>query len=181
MNIYIAFSFMNYSKEYDNLRRASLENSPKEGERTKNNKEVAINKEKEPNRQIPHATSYEEMLKPKIAAWIKRKRFAKEQFTIEELATYLGTNKTYLSKYIKDNYHVNFSTWVATLRINEAKRLMAEEEDKLLEDIAFGVGFSSLSYFSKVFTKLEGVSPSVWLKNISRSGVITKSRSSIRG
>ena len=175
MNIYIALSFMKYAKEYDILRRASVENASEEVTNTEginteevnrnDEQEAIIKKEKDSSTQKKtQVGSYQEVLKPRVAAWIKSKRYAQEQFTIEELATFLGTNKYYLSKYIKDTYDVNFSTWVATLRINEAKRIMQEEPNKLLEEVAYSVGFSSLSYFSKVFTKLEGVSPSAWLR-----------------
>ena len=46
----------------------------------------------------------------------------------------------------------------------EAKRMMRENPDQKLIDVAFNVGFSSLAYFSSVFSKIEGVSPSVWLR-----------------
>lgn len=109
-------------------------------------------------------SNYEEKIKPKLDIWLDSKRFRTEQFSIDDLATRLGTNKYYLSTYIRENYNMNFSTWVASLRLQEAKRMMQENHDIRLEDVAYAVGFSSLSYFSKVFSKQEGVSPSVWLR-----------------
>lgn len=108
--------------------------------------------------------NYMENLKPRVVAWVDAKKYLKEQFTIEDLALTLGTNKYYLSRFIKDNYDMNFSHWVSSLRLEEAKRLMLSDNEMKLEDIAFAVGFSSLSYFSKVFTRLEGATPSVWLR-----------------
>lgn len=108
--------------------------------------------------------NYVELLRPRIAKWVESKAYMREQFTIEELAAKLYTNKTYLSSFIREEYGMNFSGWIAHLRIEEAKRMMRENPDQKLIDVAFNVGFSSLSYFSSVFSKIEGVSPSVWLR-----------------
>lgn len=48
------------------------------------------------------------------------------------------------------------------MRIDEAKRLMEKEPDEGLEWVALQTGFSSLSYFSKVFSQVVGVSPKKW-------------------
>lgn len=108
--------------------------------------------------------NYMNLLRPRIAKWVESKAYMREQFTIEELAAKLYTNKTYLSSFIREEYGMNFSGWIAHLRIEEAKRMMRENPDQKLIDVAFNVGFSSLAYFSCVFSKIEGVSPSVWLR-----------------
>ena len=48
------------------------------------------------------------------------------------------------------------------MRIDEAKCLMEKEPDEGLEWVALQTGFSSLSYFSKVFSQVVGVSPKKW-------------------
>ncbi len=64
---------------------------------------------------------------------------------------------------------MNFSSWIASLRLEEAKKMMRAHPDAKLKDIAYNVGFSSLPYFSSVFAKSEGVTPSAWMKEISRN------------
>lgn len=64
---------------------------------------------------------------------------------------------------------MNFSSWIASLRLEEAKKMMSEHPDAKLKDIAYNVGFSSLPYFSSVFAKSEGVTPSAWMKERSRN------------
>lgn len=108
--------------------------------------------------------NYMNLLRPRIAKWVESKAYTRERFTIEELAAKLYTNKTYLSSFIREEYGMNFSGWIAQLRIEEAKRMMRENPDQKLIDVAFNVGFSSLAYFSSVFSKMEGVSPSLWLR-----------------
>lgn len=60
------------------------------------------------------------------------------------------------------NDGVNFSVWICKLRLAEAKKQMQDLPNKKLEDIAFSVGFSSASYFSKVFSLHEGIPPARW-------------------
>ena len=64
---------------------------------------------------------------------------------------------------------MNFSNWITSLRLKEAKKMMSEHPDARLKDIAYKVGFSSLPYFSSVFAKSEGVTPSVWMKERGRN------------
>ena len=116
----------------------------------------------------PYKEDFRDFLRPRIAVWVKTKAYTHEQFTLEELASKLYTNKTYLSTFIKNEYDMNFSGWVASLRIDEAKRIMMKEPEKRLQEVAFECGFSSLAYFSSVFSKSEGISPSAWQREFSR-------------
>ena len=152
-------SFNPDKKEEENRKEEMREKEEEMGEKkeieTEADDNSLPNKKKE---------NYVELLRPRIAKWVESKAYMHEQFTIEELAAKLYTNKTYLSSFIREEYGMNFSGWIAHLRIEEAKRMMRENPDQKLIDVAFNVGFSSLAYFSSVFSKIEGVSPSVWLK-----------------
>lgn len=161
LNIYITVNFINYASEYGNLQKADGKPNGKDDNNMQSQASYATGRESLNKKQTENI---EELLKPRIIAWINTKKYMKEQFNIEELATILGTNKYYLSRFIKENYQMNFSTWVASLRIQEAKQIMEDFPDTKLEDVALRVGFSSLSYFSKVFSRLEGTTPSLWLK-----------------
>lgn len=99
----------------------------------------------------PYKEDFRDILRPRIAVWVKAKAYTHEQFTLEELASRLYTNKTYLSTFIKDEYDMNFSGWVTNLRIDEAKRIMMKEPEKRLQEVAFECGFSSLTYFPAYF------------------------------
>ena len=101
-------------------------------------------------------------LEANLRKWVDGKGYLGTQFNIEELAAVLGTTKSALSFYINDRHGMNFSAWMADLRIEEAKRMMSANADMRLEDIALAVGFSSLSYFSKVFSQHEGMAPTRW-------------------
>lgn len=157
-------SFNPDKKEEENRKEEMREKEEEMGEKkeieTEADDNSLPNKKKE---------NYVELLRPRIAKWVESKAYMREQFTIEELAAKLYTNKTYLSSFIREEYGMNFSGWIAHLRIEEAKRMMRENPDQKLIDVAFNVGFSSLAYFSSVFSKIEGVSPSVWLRKANRN------------
>lgn len=163
--MYVTISFINYAQDYATMTTADTEDVVEYVKETKKVKiEIASKTPAAPAKKIL-PNHFEEKLGPIIKDWVEGKHYLTEQFTIDDLANKLGTNKFYLSTFIRENYDMNFSTWVASLRIEEAKRLMQENQDMRLEAIAYAVGFSSLSYFSKVFSRLEGTSPSIWLRN----------------
>lgn len=182
VNIYITVNFINYAKEYETLRLASTEEMiavmnktqsnnlshkkwkrKEEEEKAKGEEVTATSRTKK-----PYKEDFRDFLRPRIAVWVKTKAYTHEQFTLEELASKLYTNKSYLSTFIKNEYDMNFSGWVASLRIDEAKRIMMKEPEKRLQEVAFECGFSSLAYFSSVFSKSEGISPSAWQREFSR-------------
>lgn len=182
VNVYVTVNFINYAKKYETLRMATTEEMIAVMDKTQSNNlrhEERKKKEEKEEAEGEEVTAtsrtkktykedFRNILRPRIAAWVKAKAYTHEQFTLEELAARLYTNKTYLSTFIKDEYDMNFSGWVASLRIDEAKRIMMKEPEKKLQEVAFECGFSSLAYFSSVFSKSEGISPSAWQREFSR-------------
>lgn len=154
LNFYIAINFTNFCTKYGDIARAYLP----AGE----DPEDIIIKPKETDSQ----TIEVQTLEHRINTWMEAKEYVGSQFTIDELATKLGTNKGYLSFFINEHFGTNFSVWVSGLRINEAKQLMTANPERKMEDIAYTVGFSSPSYFSKVFASHEGMSPTVWRREV---------------
>ena len=77
---------------------------------------------------------------------------------LSELATLLGTNRTYLSQYFNQNCKSTFYDFVNDYRIHHAKLLLHSTDDTL-ETIAMNSGFNSLSTFRRAFVQREGMSP----------------------
>ena len=82
----------------------------------------------------------------------------KESLTLEQLADEAHMNKFYLSHAFKREYGVSPINYMISRRLEESKYLLAET-DLSMSQIAQLLGFSSLSYFSQVFRKTQGVSP----------------------
>lgn len=104
----------------------------------------------------------EAKLEKRIDEWKEEKLYLTDQITINDIAERLGTDRRYLSRFINERYGINFSRWISEMRIDEAKLLMEQKPDEGLEWVAMQTGVSSLSYFSKVFSQVVGVSPKKW-------------------
>ncbi|MEG2017232.1 MAG: helix-turn-helix transcriptional regulator, partial [Clostridium sp.] len=70
---------------------------------------------------------------------------------------------TYLAKKFKQETGKTVSEYVNEIRIKEAQFIIMATEFKI-EDIAYYVGYNDKKYFSKIFKKISGVSPSEYRK-----------------
>lgn len=151
INFYIACCFINYLRLYDKLVKATVTEE----------EQMDAAKEEEHNSNIDN---YEQKFGEKVNQWIQEKKFLSSQLTIDDLAAEMGTNKLYMSRYINRKYELNFSALITQLRIAEAKEFMLSHPNVKQEEVALHSGFSSSSYFSKVFSKAEGMTPATWRK-----------------
>ncbi len=92
----------------------------------------------------------------------------KESITLDGLAAVAHLNKYYLAHAFQKEYGVSPIRYLTARRIQESKFLLAET-DHSLSHIAQVLGFSSASYFSQCFRRLEGISPKEYRQR-SRSG-----------
>ena len=88
----------------------------------------------------------------------------KESLTLEQLAEEAHMNKFYLSHTFKKEYGISPINYLISCRVAESKYLLAET-DLSLSRIAQLLGFSSLSYFSQVFRRSQGISPMEFRQN----------------
>lgn len=81
------------------------------------------------------------------------------------MAAVFNFSPNYLSQLFAQNSESGFVEFVTATRIAAAKTLMATTKLKIYE-ISDKVGFESAFYFSKVFKKLEGVSPREYIQKV---------------
>ena len=103
-----------------------------------------------------------EVMQEKEARWRARGGYRTKGVTIEQAAREIGTNRSYLSKYLNEVRQMTFYEWVAQMRIQEAQSLMLADRNMPIEQIANEVGFTSQSTFSSTFKKQVGISPNAW-------------------
>ena len=82
-----------------------------------------------------------------------------ERLSLNEVAAVFGISPNYLSQLFGRYNELGFSEYINTCKIHEAKRLLDAGNLKVYE-VADMMGFESSFYFSKVFKKVEGISPS---------------------
>ena len=98
-----------------------------------------------------------------LTRWMREtKPYLNPDFQLMALRHVLPMNRTYLSRFIRDEFGCTFYQFVNKYRIEEAKRLMTEQPDLKIEDVAIKSGFSSRSSFTQTFTKETGFSPREW-------------------
>ena len=96
------------------------------------------------------------------------KLYLNPKLTTTDVATAIGTNKTYLSDYLNNTLNTSFFDYINTFRINEACRIiemMPERGRKSMSVVAQKSGFNSLSSFNRYFVKLKGISPKSYYVN----------------
>jgi AraC-like DNA-binding protein len=84
-----------------------------------------------------------------------------EPISLTQVAKNIGINATHLSEKFKKVTGVKFVDYVARNRFARARDLL-DDVDLQISEIAFAVGFQSLSQFNRVFKKLSGKSPSAY-------------------
>ncbi len=78
--------------------------------------------------------------------------------TLEEAAEYVHLSSFYLSKLFKKELNVNFIQYVTERRMERAKELL-EHTDLPILNIALELSYHEPNYFSKVFKKVVGMTP----------------------
>ena len=86
-----------------------------------------------------------------------------EALRLEDVSSAVGFNATYFSTLFKKETGQNFVDYLTELRISKSKELLCADELSV-QDVAEQVGYRDLKYFSRLFKKLTGVSPSDYKK-----------------
>jgi len=104
---------------------------------------------------------YDQKIEALLHQWQNRaeKSYCREGITLSDIAKEIEISPRSLSAYINKTRDMNFRRWINLLRIEEAKRLMAEKPADKLSYIATLCGFADISSFSKAFRMQEGCSP----------------------
>lgn len=84
---------------------------------------------------------------------------------LNQVASALGTNRTYLSAILKAELQTNFNSFVNSYRIAEAKRLLDQEGNcAKLQEIAIESGFNCYTTFFNAFCKETGMPPHMYVE-----------------
>lgn len=81
-----------------------------------------------------------------------------EPITLNDLSEALYVSPFYLSRMFKKELNKNFVDYLNEIRIRKAKELLTDARYKTYE-VAEAVGISDPHYFSKLFKKYEGITP----------------------
>ena len=85
--------------------------------------------------------------------------FADPEMSISKTADIFGFSKKYFSALFSKNMQMNFTDYLTEIRINHAMEILKKNKLSVAE-LAEKCGYADPLYFSKVFKKITGVSPS---------------------
>lgn len=126
---------------------------------------------KEEKDTLPEAKKYLTKISPEtlekitmgvIDALMLKKGYKDQRCSARQLAKQLETNTRYISIAIRRRFHVNYSSLVNKLRVEEAMSMLADKRyaDYRMEDISDTVGFANRQTFNTSFLKYCGMTPS---------------------
>jgi AraC-like DNA-binding protein len=84
--------------------------------------------------------------------------YSNPNLSLSEVADYVNTNTSYLSKLFKSNLNVNFNDYLNAYRVEKAKAFF-DTTDMTMKEVATATGFNSQQNFIRVFKKFEGITP----------------------
>ncbi|WP_051531525.1 response regulator transcription factor [Clostridiisalibacter paucivorans] len=79
--------------------------------------------------------------------------------TLNDVANHVNLSTSYLSKLFKKELGMNFTVFLTDCRMERAKQLLEDTDDPII-NISMELGYNESNYFSKVFRKKYGETPS---------------------
>jgi AraC-like DNA-binding protein len=105
-----------------------------------------------------HADEEQERLCKRIA-----ELYTDPELSINQVARASGISAERISQILMRAHHVQFKQYLNTVRITEARRLLAET-DRQISEIAFAVGYNYPTTFNRIFKEVTGISPTDFRK-----------------
>ncbi|WP_170311601.1 response regulator transcription factor [Vallitalea okinawensis] len=110
-----------------------------------------------------HNTEHEEIIQHAIR--IIHEKFVEAELSVGDIAEQLYITPTYLSILFKKYKQINISNYITQLRLETAIEMLKSPNYKVI-DVSRKVGYKDPKYFSKVFKKQTGYTPSNYRKHI---------------
>lgn len=103
----------------------------------------------------------------KVSSLDNIKSFLDEHYTetlsLDEISEKFYINKFYLTRIFKEKYDLTIMDYILQQRVTKAKELL-RFTDLTVADISEKVGFKDANYFSRIFKKIENLTPSGYRK-----------------
>lgn len=100
-----------------------------------------------------------------VNRWVEKGGYLQSGINMPNAAEAIGIPRYLLSTWLKKN-NLTYASWMNSLRIDAAKRMLREHPDWSNEAVAQNCGFSDRSYFQKKFKEATGKTPAEYLENI---------------
>ena len=81
-----------------------------------------------------------------------------KEIRLKDVAEAVAISPQYFCKIFKEELGVNFVDYLTSVRMEEAKK-MIKQKKMSIKEICFTIGYNDPNYFSRLFKKIVGVSP----------------------
>lgn len=88
-----------------------------------------------------------------------------KDISLDEISETLNISPYYFSKLFKENQGEGFIEYLTRKRIDKAK-LMLTDPEKSIKEIGIACGYSDPNYFSRIFKKSTGMTPSEYKEKL---------------
>jgi AraC-like DNA-binding protein len=100
---------------------------------------------------------------------INKRSYLKNELRLQDLAEELNIPSYHLSQIINEQMNTTFFDLVNRYRVEEAKKLIAEDKNSSLLEIAFKAGFNNKTSFTNAFKKVVLKTPAAYRKQVDLS------------
>lgn len=100
----------------------------------------------------------------KISSYIME-NFDKD-ISLSEIASVGNMGITTFCNFFKEQFRVTFVEYLTTVRIGHACKILVEDEQKSVVEIAYECGYNNLANFNKQFKKLKNMTPTDYRKTL---------------
>ncbi len=94
---------------------------------------------------------------------ILEKNYSESDFSVEQFAREMFVSRSLLYKKIKALTDLNITDFINSFKLKKSVE-MIKTSDQTISEIAFQTGFNDPKYFSRIFKKFYGASPSEFSK-----------------
>ena len=129
------------------------------------NKNVSVVDENSSKKQVTH---HSENVKLNVVADVISeyiKTHYQEDISLQDVAGHMNYSDAYFCRIFKQCFDKNFLAYLTEFRTERAKELLKDISINI-KDVSYKVGYRDSNYFTKVFKRLEGVTPTEYRNSI---------------
>ena len=87
-----------------------------------------------------------------------------ENLSIQNVCRQFGISQTTLSRLFRNYANMSYNNYLIRMRVEMAQKMLREQKDSYIKDVATAVGYSDQFYFSRIFRSVTGMSPSEYVE-----------------
>lgn len=161
---FLVDSFCGYAVSSAPMRVSDAEESAslEDEERRTVNEELTTNSTPEPTTEVL------QHVEEAVNRWVEKGGYRQSGITMPAAAEAIGTPRYLLSAWLKKKENRTYASWMNSLRIDAAKRVIREHPDWSNEAVAQHCGFSDRSYFQKKFKEATGQTPADYMEGMTK-------------